>query len=320
MPNFANFPQTPDTLIQTEDLRTQVQLTYWSDYHIGTKSLLEQLPFGEILGPIRFYTYVDFQLRQLADKAKETLQFWVDIDARNYNGEPINQISLFYDETFLWHYCAPSYFEEIKSLLRNGNRIRFLSRFSLTQTQIEVEFNEIRLQQGGPEEPQLVYTDSKEYTYQFADAIWEVRIQNHEFDLINPSQFTLPIGLPNTQGRDTEYQERLELIRAGQQTITTQSRYWGSIQSSSGNTTPLDEFYRARDRPTISDSDPWPPIDWQIANPVFSSPNICGCGIDICYCDTPAPDTPPTPNDICLWKPALNSRPLDRVHYNRQTG
>jgi len=35
------------------DLRTQVQLTYWSEQHFITQSLLELLPFGEILSDIR---------------------------------------------------------------------------------------------------------------------------------------------------------------------------------------------------------------------------------------------------------------------------
>jgi len=36
------------------DLRSQIQLTYWSEQHFITQGLLELLPFGEILSNIAF--------------------------------------------------------------------------------------------------------------------------------------------------------------------------------------------------------------------------------------------------------------------------
>jgi len=47
------------------NLRNQVQLTYWSEQHFITQSLIELLPFGEILSDIRFYSYVDYSLDEL---------------------------------------------------------------------------------------------------------------------------------------------------------------------------------------------------------------------------------------------------------------
>src|SRR5260221_13502324 len=58
--------------------------------------------------------------------------------------EPLSP-PLFFDETFFWHYYVPAKAQEIKDNLHNGLRVRFLSRFHLSQTQIEVEFNEVRL-------------------------------------------------------------------------------------------------------------------------------------------------------------------------------
>jgi len=125
------------------DLRTQVQLTYWSEQHFITQSLLELLPFGEILSDICFYSYVDYSLDKLISKANQTLLYWRLSGITQYDGTPVTQLSLFYDETFLWHYSTPSYREEIRSQLQSGHRVRFLSRFLLSQTKIEVEFNEI---------------------------------------------------------------------------------------------------------------------------------------------------------------------------------
>jgi hypothetical protein len=40
----------------------------------------------------------------------------------------------------------------------------------------------------------------------------------------------------------------------------------------------------------------------------------------VCYCNTPNPDTPPTPGHILLWKPREHSQPIDGIHFNRYTG
>jgi len=109
------------------DLRMQVQLTYWSEQHFITQELLNLIPFGEILSDIRFYSYVDYSLDELVSKANSMLLYWRLSGVVQYNGTPIDQVSLFYDETFLWHYCVPSYWEEIHSQIQSGHRVRFLS-------------------------------------------------------------------------------------------------------------------------------------------------------------------------------------------------
>jgi len=57
------------------NLRNQVQLMYWSEQHFITQSLIELLPFGEILSNIRFYSYVDYSLDKLISKANQTLLY-----------------------------------------------------------------------------------------------------------------------------------------------------------------------------------------------------------------------------------------------------
>jgi len=89
--------------------------------------------------------------------------------------------------------------------LHNRHRVQFLSRFHLSETQIEVEFNEIRLLKNPGEQPQLVYTDSKEYTYKWITQQWDITIWNPKATLVNPWIFTIPISAPNTLGRDAEY-------------------------------------------------------------------------------------------------------------------
>jgi len=109
------------------NLRNQIQLTYWSKQNFITKELLDLLPFGEILSDIRFYSYIDYSLDKLISKANQTLLFWRLSGVTQYDGTPLDQLSLFYDETFLWHYSVPSYQEEIRLQLQSGHRVRCLS-------------------------------------------------------------------------------------------------------------------------------------------------------------------------------------------------
>jgi len=109
------------------DLRNQVQLTYWSEQHFITKELLDLIPFGEILSDVCFYSYIDYSLDELVSKANSTLLYWRLSGVTQYNGTLVDQLSLFHNETFLWHYSTPSYREEIYLQLQSGHRVRFLS-------------------------------------------------------------------------------------------------------------------------------------------------------------------------------------------------
>ena len=155
------------------DLRTQTHIAAWSDHHFITKPLLDLLPFGRTLSPVTFYQYIDFQLPNLVEQVSNNLLYWSLSGAHHYNGDIATTITLFFDETFFWHYYVPAKNQEIIQSLQNGNRVRFLSRFHLSETQIEVEFNEVRLL---TTPPQLVYTDSKEYTYKWITQQWEILI------------------------------------------------------------------------------------------------------------------------------------------------
>ena len=119
------------------------------------------------------------------------------IGVHQYNGSLVDQLTLFHDETFLWHYSISPKRQEILYQICNGNRVRFLSWSFLSQTKIELEFSKIRLLTS---EDQLVYTDSKEYTYSWVTSTWDTHVYNLEFLLINPHVFMLPPLIPNTLG------------------------------------------------------------------------------------------------------------------------
>jgi len=301
------------------DLRNQIQLTYWSEQHFITKELLDLISFGEILSDIHFYSYIDYSLNKLISKANQTLLFWRLSGVTQYDGSPLDQLSLFYNETFLWHYSAPSYWEEICSQLQSGHRVRFLSRFLLSQTEIEVEFNEIQLQTNFDDNFQFVYTDSNTYQYKFANLRWQPIRTILLFPLINPPIFSLPITVPNALGRETEYQAYLAQIQNLPNSIHIQDHYWDSVDSTPANTL---RPTCANTPSTSSDTNYWTPTNVQFASPTpesesINSAHLCTCGTDICYCDTQQPRTPLTPTSISLWNPKYSNQPINGLHYNQ---
>jgi len=279
---------TRELSLNLVDLRSQVQLTYWSKQHFITQELLDLIPFGEILSDIRFYSYVNYSLDELVSKANSTLLYWRLSGVVQYDRTPINQLSLFYNETFLWHYCAPSYWEEICLQIQLGHRVRFLSQFLLSQTEIEVEFNKIQLQTNFDNDFQFVYTDSNTYQYKFANLRWQPIHTILLFPLINPPSFSLPITVPNTLGRETDYQAYLNQVQGLPNNIHIQEHYWDSVNSTPANTLATTHVNTPS---TGSDTNYWTPTNFQLASPTpesgsTNSTHSCVCGTDICYCDT----------------------------------
>jgi len=133
--------------------------------------------------------------------------------------------------------------------------------------------------------------------------LWEVNIINHEQALVNPANFSRPITEPNAFGRETEYQERLEQILSQPDDFSIDTQYWNSLE-----TTKVDS--------TLPSSSPsLPALSSRAHTPELQQ---CWCGIDLCLCNNPRPNTPPTPPYIFLWKPtALNTQPLIGLHYQR---
>jgi len=320
----ANFREEilRQTYSRIADLQEQVQLTYWSEHHLVPQDLLDILPFGRLFSAQRFYHYIDFQLVDLLSAARRCTAYWQLSGAHNFDQSPATQISLFYDETFLWHYFVPSHRPEIITQIQTGHRVRFLSRFFVSETKVEVEFNEIRLQTNTSREfnpdnlYQIVYSDERILTYHWNNRVWNTNLLTPPTTLIDPSSYyTLPITRPNTQGRDAEYLERFQRILLEPDFLLLDSSYHDSVDStlpptlvgtpqSSPPSTPESVYQRAQEITFSNDN-----------------PDLCFCGIDLCRCDSRYPRTPPTPLGIHLWDPRFfRAGPIEGLHYNRQSG
>jgi len=131
------------TYSRIANLQEQVQLTYWSEHHLVPQDLLDILPFGRLFSATCFYHYIDFQLVDILNIARRCTAYWLLSGVYNFNQSLATQISLFYNKTFFWHYSIPLVRSEIITQIQAGHRIRFLSRFFVLETKVEVEFNEI---------------------------------------------------------------------------------------------------------------------------------------------------------------------------------
>ena len=295
---------------QVADLRAQVHLTYWSELHFITQELLDLLPFGRVLGATAFYRFVDFQFEGLISAVQTNLTLWALIGVHQFRGDLVDQLALFFNSTFFWQYYVPPVREEVLRHLQEGNRIRFLSRVYLSQTKVELEFNEIRALAISDTEFQLVYMDSKEYTCDLRTRVWDITIHNLDNNLTNLGIYTRTPQFLNTS-REAEHQAYYEQIRNDSDLILA-TDYWASIDSTevpsltSHASTPLSKYQRSRD------------LD-QCTSPA-EIPRYCFCGIDVCHYDIYVSGTPPTPPYIFLWKPKESPRPIEGLYWNRYTG
>src|SRR5579863_8640619 len=145
---------------------------YWSNFHYITQTLFDLLPFSQLFGGSRFYAFSDYQLNPIANEAQRNLLFWSLGNITTFNRQCARELTLFYDKTFFWHYIVPAHEEEIKQHLLEGHQVRFLSQFQLSQTQVEVEFSEIRLRSNPDITYQFLDTNSQIYTYKSTNNHW----------------------------------------------------------------------------------------------------------------------------------------------------
>jgi hypothetical protein len=90
--------------LATVDLQTQTHITMWSDHYFKTKPLFKLLPFGHTLPPVTFYQYIDYQLPNLVKQASNNLLYWSILGTQHFTKQTATQLTLFFDDTFLWHY------------------------------------------------------------------------------------------------------------------------------------------------------------------------------------------------------------------------
>ena len=130
--------------------------------------LINLLPFGEVIPSSRFEEFVTQDLPSIADAAQEQLLYWHLADHPTLNNHPVESLLLWTKDDYFWFITVPPRREELIETIRRGERVRFLERFRLDHTEVQVSFQELRLKSHA-QGHRLVITEGKEFTYKWAD-------------------------------------------------------------------------------------------------------------------------------------------------------
>ena len=272
----------PSTLYNLAHSNT---IEVWSDQTTILKDLEFILPFGEVLKLSQFQDFASCDLQRLGDLAQEQLLYWHLAKVVNVHGSPIESFLLWNKDDYLWFIHIAPRCECIIQDLLSGEHQFFLERFRLDYEQVQISFQEIRLEttQFGP---RLVITEGREYTLKW-DGVWETTLENPDTNIVNPQIFHLPPDTPD----DIDFVTRLNILETGDESLPPSSP--PSPRSSPSPPAP----------DTDTDSGWGEPANQWISN------GVCWCSKEVCTCGY-RPNTPPTPPSVVLWAPGQDFLPF----------
>jgi hypothetical protein len=255
----------------------------WTGPPLILKKLHDLLPIGETLYPEFFNNFTTCTLPEIAAAGREQLLYWHLSDATTTTNHPAESILLWNNDDAFWFlHVAPREEQLIQSIL-DGNRIRYIDRFRLDYTEVQISFLELRLSSlEGGSGFQLVSAEGREYTFRWSSSVWETTLENPDNALINPLIYHLPPSAP-TDPETLEFSEAL-IQRAQEQ----------------------------QQEPPLPPSSPPSPSADSIGgteNPPWNSRAPCWCSKEVCDCGY-RPQTPPTPPSVVLWAPGQNHLPF----------
>jgi hypothetical protein len=258
----------------------------WTDPPSIPRSLYTLLPFSKILYPWTYNTFVDVTLFDIAEQGSEQLLYWHLSQATTVNNAPANSILLWTKDEYFWFIDITPHQEEFKSRILGGERLRYLERFCLDYTQIELSFQELHLltHKGGH---RIVITEGKELTYKWSTPGWTTTLENPDHNLVDPQVYHFPPETPT----DPEVIELLEFREARNRPDPGPNPPISPLPPSSPPTSPSN-----------SNTD-----GWGEPNPLWGL-NTCWCNKEVCDCGN-CPQTPPTPPSVVLWSPGQKYLP-----------
>jgi hypothetical protein len=260
-----------ETLI---DVSRSELIDCWSNASKLLKDLYNLLPFGEALLPSQFEELVDQDLPKISRVAQEQLLYWHLSSATTIANHPVENILLWNKDDYFWFYHIPPREIELIAQILNGRRIRYLERFRLDYTEIQLTFQEIRLASHANGH-RLAITEGREYTYKWANNTWENTLENPDQRLVDPRILHLPPDAPS---------DPAIIDFANTRRFFEEEQLPPSSPPS----------------PTTSDS---LATGWGVTSDQWNRTTSCWCsGKEICDCGY-RPDTPPTPPSVVLWAP-----------------
>ena len=256
----------------------------WTDPPFVLRKLRELLPFSQVLGSQEYNYLVDQTLPRIVEAAQEQLLYWHLSSVTNVYNYPADAVLLWNSDTYLWFLQVYPDQDSLVRRILGGENIRYLERFRLDYSEIQLSFQEIHLvTQSGNH--RLIITEGREHTYQWTRSYWDTTLENPDHRLVNPEVHHFP---PASL-------EELSLSRFSSEGATTQEQ--------------VDEQLLDQALPPSSPPSPAPSsaAHWE-EQPALTLPVIiqtkCWCEKeDICTCSYKYPNTPPTPPYIVLWEP-----------------
>ena len=134
---------------------------------------------------------MDQTLPRIVEAAQEQLLYWHLSSATNVYNHPADTVLLWNSDTYLWFLQVYPDQDSLVQRILQGENIRYLERFRLDYSEIQLSFQEIRLvtQEGNH---CLVITEGREHTYQWTRSYWETTLENPDHRLVNPEVHHFP--------------------------------------------------------------------------------------------------------------------------------
>jgi hypothetical protein len=173
------------------DASQDALLESWTDPPFILAKLRDQLPFSQVLGSQEYDNLVDQTLPRIADAALEQLLYWHLADATNIHNCPADTILLWNSDSHLWFLQVFPQQDSLINRILGGERIRYLERFRLDHSEIQLSFHEIRLVTQSSNH-RLVITEGRELTYRWSRSSWETTLENPDRRQVDPEVHHFP--------------------------------------------------------------------------------------------------------------------------------
>jgi len=277
------------------EANTDSSLLCWSENTQVVRHLRDLLPFGRILGPIRFSDFFNNTLALIVKASQEQLLYWHLAGTTTRNNYPEESLLLWNSDDHFWFNVVPIYENILIEQILGGEHLQYLERFRLDHNEIQFAFYDLRLASQASHQNRLVTTEGREFVYKWRTQEWETTTTNPDQRLINPRIYYFPPDHPST--RNQEYAN--PRIQVNQEELSEV----------------LQEIIQEELPPSNPPSDvsnqsaPSSRSEWDLNDPSWNRQSSCWCeGKEICTCGF-RPDTPPTPPSVVLWAPGFQYLP-----------
>ena len=167
----------------------------WSKGSLVLNKLIDLLPFGQVLSPAKYSELVGHDLPRIASAAQEQRLYWHLAQATAPNNHPFETLLLWNNDDYLWFYHIANREEDIIEQIQQGVHFRYLEKFCLSHSQIEIDIQDLHLATT-PEGLHIVTAEGKELMYKWNDSTWTTTWENLDQRLLDLTVYYYPPSEP----------------------------------------------------------------------------------------------------------------------------